>query len=382
MTEEQQIIEDGDLRKYRTEIPNMADDDLDPFEYRLYAHYKRVCGANGGTCYQSVGTTAEITQISTGHIVDTRHRLAEKGYIEIHKADDTQFVIITIVDRWLENLLRYAPIADLERQGITVRGTNGHSYSETKKDHDQSSSDFDQDRSSDSSRTLPSPTADSDLLQIARADERNPFAIWEDEGFGSLTQHTSQRLGDWIDSYGEESVKVALLSGVDNNVKKASYIDAALRRMFGEPTSREVRERAAQRQSWERAAEQAEEDEEIRRMIVTYPAAQGPVRVLPLLADGRDPRDVWESVFGQLQNVLSGAGDSFDTHVRRLRLLDFEDRNGLAMFTLGADHPASVQVLKLRLINPISRVFSVIVGSAVHIKFVLASEFGNEQESS
>ncbi len=38
-TETQTIIDNGDLCRYRTELPNMCDDDLDPYQYRLYAHY-------------------------------------------------------------------------------------------------------------------------------------------------------------------------------------------------------------------------------------------------------------------------------------------------------------------------------------------------------
>jgi hypothetical protein len=103
----QQIHDDGDLRKYRIEIPNMADDELDPYQFRLYAHYKRVCGGNGGTCWESVRTTAERTKISTAKIVDTRRELEEGGWIKVseHKTGTYQIVI---VDRWLENFKKYA----------------------------------------------------------------------------------------------------------------------------------------------------------------------------------------------------------------------------------------------------------------------------------
>lgn len=119
-TQEQQIFDNGDLRKYRTELPNMADDELDPFEYRLYAHYKRVCGArNEGMCWESVRTTAKKTRMSLGQVVDTRDRLATMGWIEIHAASNTQSLLITLPDRWLENLLRYTPDEDLEKLGLT-----------------------------------------------------------------------------------------------------------------------------------------------------------------------------------------------------------------------------------------------------------------------
>lgn len=101
---EQLIIDQSDLRKYRTEIPNMADDDLPPFQYKLYAHYKRV-----GLCYESVRTTAKKTMMSVGQVVKTRDWLILNGWIEMYGEDgsDDTF-IIEIVDRWLENFERYA----------------------------------------------------------------------------------------------------------------------------------------------------------------------------------------------------------------------------------------------------------------------------------
>lgn len=107
MDDNQAVYDDGDLRKYRTEIPNMADDDLDPFQYRLYAHYKRVCGASGGECYESVRTTAEKTKMSNEKVIATRQWLADNGWIAIDQRAKGTFSI-TIIDRWGENFVRYS----------------------------------------------------------------------------------------------------------------------------------------------------------------------------------------------------------------------------------------------------------------------------------
>lgn len=118
MNEMQSERDDSDLRKYRTEIPNMADDDLDPFQYRLYAHYKRVCGATGGECYEGVRTTAERTKMSNEKVISTRQWLANNGWITIDQRAKGTFSI-TIVDRWGENFVRYS-----ERSGFkTVRNS-------------------------------------------------------------------------------------------------------------------------------------------------------------------------------------------------------------------------------------------------------------------
>jgi hypothetical protein len=49
---EDQYRDESDLKKYRTEIPNMIFDiGLTPYEVALYGHFKRVCGAEkGGVC--------------------------------------------------------------------------------------------------------------------------------------------------------------------------------------------------------------------------------------------------------------------------------------------------------------------------------------------
>lgn len=113
MTDQQIILDDSDLRRYRTEIPNMADDELGPYHYRLYGHYKRVCGASpSGMCFESIRKTAQKTHMSAAQVSDTGHELAHDGWIEIHAASDVQYNLITIVDRWLENTLRFAPDAD------------------------------------------------------------------------------------------------------------------------------------------------------------------------------------------------------------------------------------------------------------------------------
>lgn len=102
----QDHIHDEDLGKYFTIMLNMADDDLDPYQYRLLAHYKRVCGKNG-ECYQSTRTVAEVCQMSVGKVASVRRELETMGYIRILERGDTTF-LITIIDRMKENVERYA----------------------------------------------------------------------------------------------------------------------------------------------------------------------------------------------------------------------------------------------------------------------------------
>lgn len=112
------IFDGGDLRKYRIELPNMADDDLDPFQFRLYAHYKRVCGGNGGICFESVRKTAERCQMSIDKVIATRQWLSDNNWIALSGGKQGTYKI-TILDRWEENLRRFFATKD-QNLGVVV----------------------------------------------------------------------------------------------------------------------------------------------------------------------------------------------------------------------------------------------------------------------
>ncbi|MFA5379241.1 MAG: hypothetical protein WC455_26025 [Dehalococcoidia bacterium] len=98
----------GQIGKWFTSMLNMADDDLDPFEYRLLAHYVRVCGANNnGQCFQNIRTISKITRMSIPKITSTRNTLAEKGWISVRKRSNDS-VLVIVIDRMLENIQRYS----------------------------------------------------------------------------------------------------------------------------------------------------------------------------------------------------------------------------------------------------------------------------------
>jgi len=119
----QTIIDDGSIGKYAVVIPHMAGDDLNPFQYRLYAHYKKLYAIKGG-CEESVRETAKATHMSSKTITAARNGLAALGYISQDiptkaQARKGQTVHVTLIDRWAENMARYAkiPVVDLP-QGV------------------------------------------------------------------------------------------------------------------------------------------------------------------------------------------------------------------------------------------------------------------------
>lgn len=112
----------NDPEQYRTQIPNIIDDlGLDPFERVLYLHYKRVCGAYGGVCYEAVRTTAQKTKMAMGMVTKARESLQARGLITTlarkHKNDTPS---IMIVDIWDLNEAYYLEIGRPSVDGWTI----------------------------------------------------------------------------------------------------------------------------------------------------------------------------------------------------------------------------------------------------------------------
>lgn len=108
----QTIKDDGSIDKYATVIPHIADDDLDPFQMRLYIHYKKIFALKG-TCDESVRETAKACRMSTKTITKARDELASLGYIAQEKptpaeARKGKTVHVTLADRWADNMTHYA----------------------------------------------------------------------------------------------------------------------------------------------------------------------------------------------------------------------------------------------------------------------------------
>jgi len=106
----QQAISAPDLRKYRTELPNLIDDmKLDPYAFRLLVHYYRI-----GNCWESTRTTAKLCQMSVGKVSETRRILARKKLI--HLEDEGSGTLkIHVVDIWPQNFSHYGKISQQKK---------------------------------------------------------------------------------------------------------------------------------------------------------------------------------------------------------------------------------------------------------------------------
>ncbi len=118
-----QIHDESDLRKYRTEIPNIVDDlPLSAYARSLYMHLKRVCGAGGGKCWKGERALAAGSGMSKGSVRKAKAELEEarpelhgKSLIQIEpgnpvgKTGFEQSDKIIIVDVWPENFASFTP---------------------------------------------------------------------------------------------------------------------------------------------------------------------------------------------------------------------------------------------------------------------------------
>jgi DNA-binding Lrp family transcriptional regulator len=117
MPQQTQRITSEEVR-YFAMIPNMADDELTVYEYRLYGHYRRVVGDSGNKCLERTRTTAQKLGISPSTVVKARYALQDKGYIrlESRRLHNYERLDVILCDIWPQNMQKYS---------ATVREANG-----------------------------------------------------------------------------------------------------------------------------------------------------------------------------------------------------------------------------------------------------------------
>ena len=197
----QSIIDAGDLRKYFTQIPNMVDDaGLTVYEFRLYAHLKRVAG-DRGRCWQGTETLAASCNMSGGSISKAKHGLKEKGLISIEKKTDSRKMYheITVIDVWPQNFAKYSLSPDVLGRS---RDERHPSPGERKKN-----------------------LVKEELL--TNEHEKNSFTTYEEE-IGPLTSHIANRLGSLVDDYTEAWTIDAIKLASENNARNIKYIETVL----------------------------------------------------------------------------------------------------------------------------------------------------------
>ena len=114
------ITDAGDLRKYRTELPNILDDsDLSVHAFRLYVHIKRRAG-DGGVCSEGLRGMAKACRMAIGTTQKARAELIKGGYITVEEViapgkGGGKFEHITVVDLWEQNFEHFAALKKSKR---------------------------------------------------------------------------------------------------------------------------------------------------------------------------------------------------------------------------------------------------------------------------
>jgi hypothetical protein len=112
------IIDTGDLRKYRTELPNILRHlGLSPNDGWLYFIIKSSAGENG-KCTKSTRTLALEAGMSVGAVVNSKKVLVAKELITVESRPSPHSDIITCLDLWPLNFFYFLDRAEIKRQQV------------------------------------------------------------------------------------------------------------------------------------------------------------------------------------------------------------------------------------------------------------------------
>lgn len=239
---EQIIVDQSDLRKYRTELPNLYDDaGLDVYEFRLLAHYKRV-----GVCREGLPTTAKKCQMSEGQASEKRQSLADKGWVILERIEmggKRYRYVVRVVDRWIENFARFS---GLSIEQITKQVEKG-----SPSPHEGS----------------PSPhEGKKELIKNLRDDRFGAIAqkLSEITG-GGLNSQSADMIDTWMEQHKDEWIFKAMQMAEDNAARHQNYVDKILIgwEANGYPKSREEKVQKAKSKRTRRGKTQEDKIAEI-----------------------------------------------------------------------------------------------------------------------
>lgn len=112
-----QLTDQGSIGKYFALMLHIDDDELDPYEYRLLGHYRRVCGATNKPCFESTLMTAKITRMSDDKVRDTRDKLEKLGRIIVERPSGST-VKVTVCDLMSRNVEQYSVHPSRKQEGV------------------------------------------------------------------------------------------------------------------------------------------------------------------------------------------------------------------------------------------------------------------------
>ena len=201
-------------RSHFTMIPNIVDDmDLDPFAFRLYAHFRRVAGENG-RCWQGTNTLAVACHMSAGQVSESKATLVSQGLIRIdpmpNPGGGSPRHRIAILDIWAKNAAKYQ--APSRHEPAPSHGEPAASHGETEEEP-----------------VKYIPEEDAAFSAI--------FKKFESSRGGMVNQLDSEQLQDLVKTYGYNWVAAAIEEANmarGNRFLTMKFIDAILERWFRE----------------------------------------------------------------------------------------------------------------------------------------------------
>ncbi len=211
----QLIIDASDLRKYRTELPNLYDDsDLTVYEFRLLSHYKRV-----GKCTEGLPTTSKKCRMSTGQASEARQSLADKKFIRLEKVPmgGARFCYhVHVIDRWIENFARYSGMNQQEIAAQLKAARTVDSPSQSEGSPSQSPS------YSEGKKEL------KELVLVVNADIQKIAQIYESE-FGAITPFIADSIKDAVETFPPDWIPEAMQIAVEANKRNWKYVEGILK---------------------------------------------------------------------------------------------------------------------------------------------------------
>lgn len=202
-------------------------------------------GKNGKRIKESkIGLTdwARALDSSNARVSHTLQELQDRGIIKRRLADvwgGYYYTLNTDISKWNSDCINLPKLC--ERVGIpsfatvdqnaTVDLSVNSSGQDDSSQHDNSipktSATVDQTATEQLTKTQP-PTLYKEILNKDIKKEGDIFKIFEDN-FQKITRITTERLNDFIDTYGAEKVKTALEQAIKYNKRSLAYVEAILK---------------------------------------------------------------------------------------------------------------------------------------------------------
>jgi len=255
---EQNYTHDGSNdRKYYTTTPNLVRlKSRSPYDYMLWCTIKELVGETG-ECYICTENLATLAMMSTGKVCDSRAYLIECGLLdgELKRRDSGDRKTkptwhLTIPDIWAENIQAAQDLPTFgdkinqkKKQKAALKAEKSLAKSKESSPHEsiressphesiRESSPHESKESSpreSNKRTIRSSFSSCSNSNCAREGEQTVFEIFEQNGFGLLSQIIVDDLTELEANHANGWVRDAMIVAVEANERRLNYVKGILK---------------------------------------------------------------------------------------------------------------------------------------------------------